>query len=216
VAYVVPRLGSGGAGGEGEGPAMAVAPGAWESDPELAAVWQALAPELRRFLAAELPEALVPAVLVPLAALPLTANGKVNRAALPAPESAGLAAAHVPPDNPIEEAVAATTAEVLGLGRAGMTDNFFGLGGHSLLATQLVSRLVQEHGLPVSLEMVFDATDLRDLAARIAEMDLPPAEGGPFAAAPEDLGDLADAAGFPPLTGRSESEPPSGPAEGGR
>jgi amino acid adenylation domain-containing protein len=131
------------------------------------------ATELRRFLAAALPEHMVPSSFVLLDALPLTANGKVDRAALPAPDSPGLpAAAHVPPATPLEELLAHTSAELLGVEGMGMGDNFFERGGHSLLATQLVSRLTQEHGIDMTLQMVFDAATLGELADRIVEREL--------------------------------------------
>ncbi|HYG64727.1 MAG TPA: non-ribosomal peptide synthetase, partial [Thermoanaerobaculia bacterium] len=134
--------------------------------------------ELRRFLAAELPEVMIPAAWVKLDALPLTPNGKVDRAALPAPEgSAGAEVEYVPPSSPLEETLARAAAETLGVERVGMRDNFFDLGGHSLLATQLVSRLTQEHGLDVDLQMVFQAPDLAGLADRIVDRQLAQFEG---------------------------------------
>ena len=67
---------------------------------------------------------------------------------------------------------------MIGAGRVGLRDNFFALGGHSLLATQLVSRLTQQHGIQVTLQMVFDAADLGDLADRIVEAELAGADAG--------------------------------------
>ncbi|HEX9942197.1 MAG TPA: amino acid adenylation domain-containing protein [Thermoanaerobaculia bacterium] len=132
-----------------------------------------LMPELRRRLEAELPEYMVPSAFVLLDALPLTPNGKVDRRALPAPDQpSGPEEAYVPPATPLEELIAEVCAQVLGVGRVGMRDNFFALGGHSLLATQLVARLSQEHGLKVSLQMVFDTADLSELADRITEEEL--------------------------------------------
>ena len=146
---------------------------AYANDPLRADHERRLAPELRRFLAAALPEYMVPAAFVLLDALPLTANGKVDRAALPAPEpTVATAEEWVPPSTPLEEHLARATAEVLGLERVGMRDNFFDLGGHSLLATQLVSRLIQGHGIQVTLQMVFDTRDLGELADRIVEAEL--------------------------------------------
>jgi non-ribosomal peptide synthetase component F len=209
VAYVVPRLEGAGS----EAIAATLPSAAWTDDPVRAGEWRELAAELRRFLAAALPAAMVPAALVPLAALPLSANGKVDRRALPAPESVGMpAAAHQPPATPIEEAVAAATAEVLGIERAGMSDDFFALGGQSLLATQLVSRLVQAHNLPVNLQMIFDARDLRDLSDRIQEAAT--ACGAPLAppiSAPmEDSASLEDQAAGDALG----AEPHAGPSAG--
>ncbi|HSU81366.1 MAG TPA: non-ribosomal peptide synthetase, partial [Thermoanaerobaculia bacterium] len=124
--------------------------------------------DLRAFLRARLPDYMVPAVFVPLAALPLGSNGKVDRKALPAPDpAAGRSREYLAPSNPIEESLAAACAELLGVERVGMRDNFFHLGGHSLLAASLVSRLRDRYGLEVTLQMVFEAADLLDLANRL-------------------------------------------------
>ncbi|HEY0514543.1 MAG TPA: amino acid adenylation domain-containing protein [Thermoanaerobaculia bacterium] len=152
---------------------------AWANDPLRADQERRLVPDLRRFLAAEMPEPMVPSAFVLLDALPLTANGKVDRGSLPAPgRAAEPEEEFVPPATPLEELVAQVAAEVLGLDRAGMRDNFFDLGGHSLLATQLVSRLVQGHGVPVTLQMVFDTGDLGELADRVVEAELASADAG--------------------------------------
>jgi acyl-coenzyme A synthetase/AMP-(fatty) acid ligase/acyl carrier protein len=126
--------------------------------------------EMRRFLASRLPDPMIPTAFVVLDHLPLTPNGKVDRRALPAPE--GMVEAYAPPETPVEESLTAACAEMLGLDRVGVRDNFFALGGHSLLATQLVARLRERYGLDVPLQMVFDAADLRDLADRIVEREL--------------------------------------------
>jgi amino acid adenylation domain-containing protein len=140
---------------------------------------EGLAVELRRALAAELPEPMIPSAFVLLDALPLTPNGKVDRAALPAPDGVAEGAPEwVPPATPLEELVARVAADVLGREQVGMRDNFFDLGGHSLLATQLVSRLTQEHGIGVTLRMVFDAADLGELADRVVEAELAGADDG--------------------------------------
>ncbi|MDQ3805506.1 MAG: amino acid adenylation domain-containing protein, partial [Acidobacteriota bacterium] len=99
--------------------------------------------ELRRHILQYLPEYMVPPVFVALDELPLTANGKVNRRALPAPDRLRpeLEETFAPPRTPVEEIVADIWGEVLGTERVGVHDNFFALGGHSLLATQVVLRV---------------------------------------------------------------------------
>ncbi len=88
---------------------------------------------LAAFLAERLPGYMVPAAWVLLDRLPLTANGKVDRAALPAPEERGEGGAYVAPRSPVEEVLAGIWEEVLELQRVGVEDDFFALGGHSLV-----------------------------------------------------------------------------------
>jgi amino acid adenylation domain-containing protein len=98
--------------------------------------------ELRGFLRERLPEPLVPSAFVLLDILPLTANGKLDRRALPAPESGPAAAPAVLPRNETEEAIAAAWREALGLESVGVDDSFFDIGGHSLLVVQVHRRLI--------------------------------------------------------------------------
>jgi amino acid adenylation domain-containing protein len=137
--------------------------------------------ELRRHLASQLPEPGIPAAFVILDRLPLTPNGKVDRRALPAPEGV-ITESYEAPATPVEESLTTACAEVLGLDRVGVRDNFFALGGHSLLATQLVARLRERHGLDVPLQLVFDAADFRDLADRIVDRELAAADESLLAA----------------------------------
>lgn len=91
-----------------------------------------------------------------LEALPLTSSGKVDRKALPAPERSVLdEATYVAPRTPTEEILAGIWAEVLGVGRVGMEDNFFDLGGHSLLAMPVVSRVRQALSVELPLRELF-------------------------------------------------------------
>jgi len=123
---------------------------------------------LREHLRERLPAHMVPAAFVVLPAFPLTPNGKVDRKALPAPESLrGGAEGMVAPSGPVEELVAAIWTDVLGLDRVGAEDNFFALGGHSLLATRVVSRLRAAFEVDVPLRDLFEAPTLAALAARV-------------------------------------------------
>ena len=122
---------------------------------------------LRAHAAEVLPEYMVPSSWHRLEALPLTANGKLDRRALPEPEATPVRGGEgfVAPRGAIERAIAEVYAEVLGIDRVGADDGFFALGGHSLLATQVVSRLGRVLGAEPSLRELFEAPRVRDLAA---------------------------------------------------
>ncbi|MGA6161816.1 amino acid adenylation domain-containing protein [Amycolatopsis magusensis] len=119
--------------------------------------------ELRERLANTLPGYLVPANVVVLDALPLNPNGKVDRAALPAPAPAALEA---PTGSPFEQRIAAVWSEVLEV-PVGPGDDFFALGGHSLLAGQVVSRLREDLGIEVSIRQLFAWPTVAGLAAAL-------------------------------------------------
>ncbi|MEV6869076.1 condensation domain-containing protein, partial [Streptosporangium subroseum] len=125
--------------------------------------------ELRAFLRASLPEYLVPSVFDELAALPLSPSGKVDRTALPDPDTVrpSPAAEPVAPRTPAEEVLAGIWADVLGLDRAGVTDNFFELGGHSLLATQVMSRVRAAFDVELPLAALFDHPTVAELAVAV-------------------------------------------------
>ncbi len=113
--------------------------------------------ELRAYLKQRLPEYMAPGAFVYLAELPLTANGKVNRKALPAVTQGEWAAAgYVAPRTETEELVSSVWAGLLKQERVGREDNFFELGGHSLLATQLMSRLREAFGVDAPLRLLFE------------------------------------------------------------
>jgi amino acid adenylation domain-containing protein len=125
--------------------------------------------ELRNFLAARLPEYMVPATFVPLQALPLNASGKVDRSALPPPSSDNTLRdnAFVAPRTPVEERIAGILAPLLGLDQVSMEDNFFFLGGHSLLGTQLIARVRGAFGVDLTLRSLFDAPTISALSAQV-------------------------------------------------
>ena len=123
--------------------------------------------ELREHLRRSLPEYMVPAVFVILDRLPLTANGKVNRSALPAPESRSPEQEYLEPRTPTEQALAQIWKELLHRDIVGVKDEFFELGGHSLLAMQLVGRIRQVFEVELELREVFEQTRLAELAQRI-------------------------------------------------
>jgi acyl carrier protein len=127
--------------------------------------------ELREWLKQQLPEYMVPAGYVWLAELPLTANGKVDRGALPAPEGTRpeLADSYVAPRTAIEEVVAGIWSEVLKVERVGVHDNFFELGGHSLLATQVISKLRRSFEVEVPLRSLFTDPTVAGLSHNITE-----------------------------------------------
>ncbi|NVJ28035.1 amino acid adenylation domain-containing protein, partial [Myxococcus sp. AM011] len=123
---------------------------------------------LRDALRQKLPEYLVPSVLVLLDALPLTANGKVDRRALPVPElRTAEPESFAAPHTPTEHALAAIFREVLNVSQVGLHDDFFELGGHSLLATQLISRVREAFQVELPLRALFAAPTVEQLAPRI-------------------------------------------------
>jgi amino acid adenylation domain-containing protein len=127
------------------------------------------AAELRGFIKDKLPDYMLPSWFVVLDAIPLTPNGKVDRAALPAPERSQLepGADFEPPRTPVEERLAELWAGLLGRERIGREDNFFELGGHSLLATQVISGLRESFSVELPLRSLFEEPTVAGLAATV-------------------------------------------------
>jgi amino acid adenylation domain-containing protein len=127
---------------------------------------------LRERLRAALPEYMIPAALVRLDALPLTPNGKVDRRALPAPSTEAVAAAarpYVAPRSPLEAQIADSWAQVLGVERVSVDDDFFALGGHSLLAMRVIARLADVVPVRLTIGALFEARTVAGLAALVVQ-----------------------------------------------
>ncbi|HOB95691.1 MAG TPA: amino acid adenylation domain-containing protein, partial [Aquabacterium sp.] len=122
---------------------------------------------LRAHASAQLPAYMVPAAFVVLAHFPLTPNGKLDRAALPAPDSEAFAQrGYEAPQGDTEQTLATLWAELLGVPQVGRHDNFFALGGHSLLAVSLIERMRQA-GLQADVRALFAAGSLAELAQAV-------------------------------------------------
>ncbi|KVN88986.1 non-ribosomal peptide synthetase [Burkholderia ubonensis] len=134
------------------------------NDPGAADLQQRLAPLLRRHLAECLPEHMMPGAFVFLERLPRTANGKIDRRALPAPEFAPAASTWLAPRSSTERQLAGLWQEVLGCRRVSLNDNFFALGGHSLLALRLIARIRDALAANLSLRDFFASPTLADMA----------------------------------------------------
>ncbi|WP_266599266.1 non-ribosomal peptide synthetase [Streptomyces sp. NBC_01214] len=125
---------------------------------------------MREHAAAFLPDYMVPSAFVVLDQLPLTPNGKIDKKVLPAPAyevSDGSRA----PRTPYEEVLCGLFAEVLGLARVGLDDNFFALGGHSLIATRLVSRIRTALSAEIAVRDLFERPTVAGLAEIVGEAD---------------------------------------------
>ncbi|WP_155344436.1 non-ribosomal peptide synthase/polyketide synthase [Acrocarpospora pleiomorpha] len=142
------------------------------------------AAELRAYVAARVPEHLVPGAFVELAKLPRSISGKLDRTSLPTPDSSGSTAGRRP-SNAREEIMCELFAAVLGAERVGVEEDFFALGGHSLLAMRLVSRIRAVLGAEVSLREVFEAPTPERLTVRLRQAGEVRPAPAPLAVRPE-------------------------------
>ncbi len=122
------------------------------------------ASDLREFLGRSLPDHMIPSAIVTLGSLPLLPNGKLDRAALPAPEMSERSTSFVAPRGPVEQILAEIWAQVLKVERVGAFDHFFELGGHSLTATQALARIRQVFGVDFQLRSLFEEPTVAGLA----------------------------------------------------
>ncbi len=168
--------------------------------------------ELRGYMQERLPDYMVPFSFIVLNEFPLTPNGKINRAALPAPDNARpeLDDIFVAPRTPMEEKLAAIWEGVLGITGIGIYDNFFEMGGHSLMATQLISRVREAFNveLPVKVFFTGDPTIAR-LASEIEEIQLSDPSADDIAEMLKELDGLSDDEVKALLQSESQSSPNS-------
>jgi amino acid adenylation domain-containing protein/FkbH-like protein len=127
--------------------------------------------ELRTFLKERMPEYMVPSAFVTLEKMPLTSNGKIDRRALPEPETVRSVEENgfIAPRTPLEEEVAAAWKQILGLEQIGVKDNFFEIGGHSLMATRVIILLRANLGVNLSLRLLFENPTVESMASVLVE-----------------------------------------------
>ncbi|MCD0448728.1 amino acid adenylation domain-containing protein [Actinocorallia sp. API 0066] len=140
---------------------------------------------IRRFVAGRLPEYMVPAAILAVAALPLNPNGKLERAALPAPDFTAPARESRAPRDRTEELLCGVFREVLGVREVGIDDSFFELGGDSLLATRAVARIRTATRSELSIRAMFHAPTVAELAALLRRGETEAAERPPLTAVAE-------------------------------
>jgi acyl carrier protein len=156
---------------------------------------------IKRWVAEQLPDFMVPGAVVMLEALPLTANGKVDRRALPVPgENSAVAVGPVAPRTETEISLVAIWSETLKRDQVGIHDNFFELGGHSLLAIRVLGKVSRTFGVRLALRTLFESPTIEALAVTIAQEQgkaTPSVQSSPIKAVPRHA--------QPPVEGGSPS-----------
>ena len=132
---------------------------------------QITAGELREALLETLPDYMVPATFIRLEDLPYTPNGKVDQAALPAPDATNSLqdAIMALSTTPIEKRLDSIVSALLGMAQVDIDDNFFMLGGHSMLGTQVITRVAETFDIALPLRVLYEAPTVRELAAEIEQ-----------------------------------------------
>ncbi|HEY6186696.1 MAG TPA: amino acid adenylation domain-containing protein, partial [Pyrinomonadaceae bacterium] len=172
--------------GDGRGERRLVAYVVWEDDGKTS--------ELRQHARGRLPEYMVPSAFVVLDKMPLTASGKIDRRKLPAPDQSRpeLDQTYAPPQTPTEIILVNICAEVLGVERVGIHDNFFDVGGHSLLATQVISRIRDAFHVEIPLRQIFERPVMAALAEAIVQAQTEQANEAEIAQILAELGDISE------------------------
>ncbi len=150
--------------------------------------------ELRQMLREKVPGYMVPSTFVVLDVLPVTANGKLDRKALPAPDQSrpGLEETFIAPRTPTEERVSTIWSEVLQIEKIGINDNFFSLGGHSLLATQIMTRVRDAFDVNLPLSNFFETPTVANLSARVDQRQVAEADDEALSEALAQLAELSE------------------------
>ncbi|HEX7772079.1 MAG TPA: non-ribosomal peptide synthetase, partial [Pyrinomonadaceae bacterium] len=150
--------------------------------------------ELRGKLKDKLPSFMIPSTFIFLEEMPLTANGKIDRKALPAPDGMrpDIAESFAAPRTPIEEMMATIWSEVMEIEKVGIHDNFFSLGGHSLLATQVVNRVLDTFNVELPLRLFFETPTVAAFASYVAESQMGEADDATLSAALAELSQLSE------------------------
>ncbi|HKV94723.1 MAG TPA: amino acid adenylation domain-containing protein [Candidatus Angelobacter sp.] len=142
---------------------------AYSNQPSQEKTGDGLIEQIRSYLVTLLPEYQIPSAWVVLEAIPLTANGKIDRNALPAPEQSAVLDNFVAPRNELETVLCGLWSQLLHLSQVGIHDNFFALGGHSLMATQLIARIRSSLQKEISLAALFRSPTVAGLAAEVEQ-----------------------------------------------
>ncbi len=130
--------------------------------------------DLQQYLKERLPFYMLPSAITVLPKMPLTPTGKVDRHALPEPNTSKTGDRYQPPSNEIEERLTAIWQEVIGVTQVGIRDNYFELGGHSLMAVLLFTRIQEEFGKSIPIHLIFKESTVEELARYLSNENIPP------------------------------------------